>query len=110
MDERDLRLDGNAVAGLLTEALAAEPTASMASCAGCGASNQLGALLAYVHGMGAIQVASYGSGFHIRNAFPGFGTLGEIALIGGFGLHQIALPAVGPQASIDDEHDTLAGV
>jgi hypothetical protein len=54
MDERDLRLDGNAVAGLLTEALAAEPTASMASCAGCGASNQLGALLAYVHGMGAV--------------------------------------------------------
>jgi hypothetical protein len=54
MDDRDLRLDGNAVAGLLAEALAAEPTLDLASCAGCGASNQLGALLAYVHGMGAV--------------------------------------------------------
>jgi hypothetical protein len=42
------------VAGLLSEALAAEPTADLASCAGCGASNQLGALHAYVHGMGAV--------------------------------------------------------
>ncbi|HEX6677736.1 MAG TPA: DUF6510 family protein [Actinomycetes bacterium] len=54
MDDRDLRLDGNAVAGMLAEALAAEPTADLANCAGCGASNQLGALLAYVHGMGAV--------------------------------------------------------
>jgi hypothetical protein len=54
MDDRDLRLDGNAVAGMLAAALAAEPTADMASCANCGASNQLGALLAYVHGMGAV--------------------------------------------------------
>lgn len=54
MDERDLRLDGNAVAGILAEALAAEPTASLANCASCGTSNQLGALMAYVHGMGAV--------------------------------------------------------
>jgi Family of unknown function (DUF6510) len=54
MDERDLRLDGNAVAGMLAEALAVEPTASLATCDGCGASNQVGALLAYVHGMGAV--------------------------------------------------------
>jgi hypothetical protein len=54
MDDRDLRLDGNAVAGMLAEALAAEPTTDLANCAGCGASNQLGALLAYVHGMGAV--------------------------------------------------------
>jgi hypothetical protein len=54
MDERDLRLDGNAVAGMLSEVLAVEPTLGMAACAGCGASNQVGALLAYVHGMGAV--------------------------------------------------------
>jgi Family of unknown function (DUF6510) len=54
MDERELRLDGNAVAGLLSEVLAVEPTLGMASCAGCGTSNQVGALVAYVHGMGAV--------------------------------------------------------
>ena len=54
MDDRDLRLDGNAVAGMLAEALAAEPTVSLANCASCGASNMLGALVAYVHGMGAV--------------------------------------------------------
>jgi Family of unknown function (DUF6510) len=54
MDDRDLRLDGNAVAGMLSEVLAVEPTLGMAACAGCGASNQVGALLAYVHGMGAV--------------------------------------------------------
>jgi Family of unknown function (DUF6510) len=54
MDDRDLRLDGNAVAGLLAEVLAVEPTTSMASCAGCGTSNQMGALMAYMHGMGAV--------------------------------------------------------
>jgi hypothetical protein len=54
MDERDLRLDGNAVAGLLSEVLAVEPTLGMAACAGCGTRNQVGALVAYVHGMGAV--------------------------------------------------------
>ena len=54
MDERDLRLDGNAVAGMLGEVFAVEPTTSLAACANCGTSNQLGALQAYVHGMGAV--------------------------------------------------------
>jgi hypothetical protein len=54
MDDGDLRLDGNAVAGMLADVLAVEPTAGWASCAGCGTINQLGALAAYVHGMGAV--------------------------------------------------------
>jgi Family of unknown function (DUF6510) len=54
MDDRDLRLDGNAVAGVLAEVFAVEPTADLAACEACGASNQLGALVAYVHGMGAV--------------------------------------------------------
>jgi hypothetical protein len=54
MDDRELRLDGNAAAGLLAEVLAVEPTTGVASCAGCGISNQVGALVAYVHGMGAV--------------------------------------------------------
>jgi Family of unknown function (DUF6510) len=54
MDDRELRLDGNAAAGLLAEVLAVEPTTAVASCAGCGTSNQVGALVAYMHGMGAV--------------------------------------------------------
>ena len=54
MDERDLRLDGNAVAGSLRELLAIEPTMLLASCDGCGASSLLGALVVYSHGMGAV--------------------------------------------------------
>jgi hypothetical protein len=54
MDDGDLRLDGNAVAGMLADVLAVEPTTGLANCAGCGVSSQLGALPAYVHGMGAV--------------------------------------------------------
>ncbi|HZD67679.1 MAG TPA: DUF6510 family protein [Actinomycetes bacterium] len=54
MDDRDLRLDGNAVAGLLAEVFAVEPTVAWTNCAGCGASRQVGALVAYCHGMGAV--------------------------------------------------------
>jgi endogenous inhibitor of DNA gyrase (YacG/DUF329 family) len=54
MDEHDLRLDGNAVAGMLGMIFAVEPTTSLVECASCGTSNQLGALEAYVHGMGAV--------------------------------------------------------
>jgi hypothetical protein len=54
MDENDLRLDGNAVAGMLAEAFGFEMTVSRGGCAGCGATNQLGAMLVYAHGMGVI--------------------------------------------------------
>ena len=54
MDETDLRLDGNALAGMLTEVFDFEMTVERGGCAGCGAVNQLGALLVYAHGMGAV--------------------------------------------------------
>jgi Family of unknown function (DUF6510) len=54
MDDADLRLDGNHAAGLLGEVFALEATAAWARCDGCGARSQVGALLAYGHGMGAI--------------------------------------------------------
>jgi hypothetical protein len=54
MDERDLRLDGNAVAGLLATLFPFEMTANWTTCNGCNADHQLGALLAYGHGMGAV--------------------------------------------------------
>lgn len=54
MDETDLRLDGNAVAGMLAEVFGFEMTIERGGCAGCGAANQLGALLVYAHGMGMV--------------------------------------------------------
>jgi hypothetical protein len=54
MDDADLRLDGNAAAGLLAEVFRWEMTTAQATCAGCGASAPVGALAVYGHGMGAI--------------------------------------------------------
>jgi hypothetical protein len=54
MDEADLRLDGNHVAGLLAEVFQFDMTMEWTACAACGARNQLGALQAYGHGMGAV--------------------------------------------------------
>jgi Family of unknown function (DUF6510) len=54
MDDRDLRLDGNAAAGLLAQVFDAEMTAAWSGCAGCGNRRQVGALMAYLHGMGAV--------------------------------------------------------
>ncbi len=50
----DLRLDGNAAAGLLSEALGREATGAVARCGGCGAEGPVGTLLVYAHGMGAV--------------------------------------------------------
>ena len=54
MDETDLRLDGNHVAGLLAEVFQFDMTVEWCGCAACGARNQLGALQVYAHGMGAV--------------------------------------------------------
>ena len=50
-----LRLDGNAAAGLLSELFVPDLTAARATCAGCGASGAVGALLVYAHGMGPVM-------------------------------------------------------
>ncbi len=49
-----LRLDANAVAGLLQELFGVEMTAAPAQCAGCGNEAEVGSLLAYVHGPGYV--------------------------------------------------------
>jgi hypothetical protein len=54
MDDADLRLDGNAAAGLLAELFAFDVTTAQAVCAGCGAVAPVGALPAYGMEMGAI--------------------------------------------------------
>ena len=42
-----LRLDGNAVAGLLSEVFAGEVTTAVGTCDGCGASEAVGAIHVY---------------------------------------------------------------
>lgn len=50
----DLRLDGNAAAGLLSEVFGSEATGAVACCGGCGAEGAVGTLLVNAHGMGTI--------------------------------------------------------
>ena len=54
MDSNALRLDGNAAAGTLSEIFIPDLTAAHATCAGCGATGAVGALLVYAHGMGTV--------------------------------------------------------
>ena len=54
MDGDDLRLDGNAAAGLLEEVFAFDVTTALAVCAGCGTSAPMGSLPAYCSDLGVI--------------------------------------------------------
>ena len=47
-------LDGNVVGGALGEIFPFEMTSARATCAGCGATDPIGAFTAYVHGMGTV--------------------------------------------------------
>jgi hypothetical protein len=46
---RELMVDGNAVAGMLMSVFGAEVTTAPAQCAHCGEVSELGALLAFIH-------------------------------------------------------------
>jgi hypothetical protein len=54
MQTEELRLDGNAAGGVLRELFAQDVTAALGTCAGCGTTGAVGALLEYGHGMGTI--------------------------------------------------------
>ena len=54
MSDADLRLDGNAAAGLLGEIFAFDITTTDVVCAGCGASGPVALLAVYGMEMGAI--------------------------------------------------------
>ena len=54
VDDADLRLDGNAAAGLLSAVFAAEMTTATGTCAACGASNALGAAHVYAQAPGTV--------------------------------------------------------
>jgi cytochrome c-type biogenesis protein CcmH/NrfF len=48
------KLDGNAAAGTLQAIFPFEMTLVQAACTGCGTTNAIGAVAAYMHGMGAV--------------------------------------------------------
>jgi uncharacterized protein DUF6510 len=54
MQMEELRLDGNAAAGILSEVFAVEMTSAIETCAGCGAANAVGATLLYAHAPGMV--------------------------------------------------------
>lgn len=49
-----MRVDGNAAAGMLSELFIPDLTSARARCAGCNATQAIGALLVYAHGMGLV--------------------------------------------------------
>lgn len=50
----DMRLDGNAIGGLLRDIFAVEMTAAVGTCKTCGAVNEVGRLHVYVHAPGTV--------------------------------------------------------
>jgi hypothetical protein len=54
MEMRDLKLDGNAIGGLLYEVFGAEMTIATGVCAHCGAVEQVARLDVYVHAPGTV--------------------------------------------------------
>ena len=54
MRAEEMRLDGNAAAGMLRDVFATDVTAAFATCKGCGTVGPIGTLLEYGHAMGVI--------------------------------------------------------
>ncbi|MDQ4128438.1 MAG: DUF6510 family protein [Actinomycetota bacterium] len=73
MDEH--KLDGNAAGGLLGEVFAAEMTTARIACAGCGATGEIGAQMAYLSEVGAVLRCASCDNALIRVARHGDGRL-----------------------------------
>jgi Family of unknown function (DUF6510) len=54
METRDLRLDGNAIGGLLLELFGAELTGAPSVCASCGSREEVARLDVYLHAPGVV--------------------------------------------------------
>jgi len=54
MQVEDMRLDGNAIGGLLRDIFAVEMTAAVSTCAHCGAVNEIARVQVYVHAPGTV--------------------------------------------------------
>jgi ribosomal protein S27E len=68
MDETDLRLDGNAAAGLLAEVFAFDATTAIVRCGSCGHDDPLGAATVYSHAPGVVVRCRGCSGVLMRFA------------------------------------------
>ena len=68
MDESELRLDGNAVAGMLAEVFTFDATTARVRCAGCGHDDPLGATMVYAHAPGVVVRCRGCSGVLMRFA------------------------------------------
>jgi Zn finger protein HypA/HybF involved in hydrogenase expression len=54
MSMEEMRLDGNAIGGLLREIFTIEMTDARGTCASCGAVNEVGRVQVYVHAPGTV--------------------------------------------------------
>jgi Family of unknown function (DUF6510) len=54
MRQSDLKLDGNAIAGLLREIFTMEMTTARSTCAGCGKVHEVGRVDVYLNAPGAV--------------------------------------------------------
>jgi hypothetical protein len=54
MQSEEMRLDGNAAAGMLSELFTVDTTAAEATCSGCGKIGPIGALFEYGQQMGVV--------------------------------------------------------
>ena len=66
MQIEEMRLDGNAAAGMLRELFVQDMTAAMATCAGCRTVGPVGRLLDYGNGMGVILRCPHCAGAMLR--------------------------------------------
>jgi uncharacterized protein DUF6510 len=68
MDETELRLDGNAAAGMLAEVFALDATTARVRCSGCGHDDPLGAATVYANAPGVVVRCRGCSGVLMRFA------------------------------------------
>jgi Family of unknown function (DUF6510) len=54
MQTSEMKLDGNAIGGLLREIFAMEMTNAVGTCASCGAVNEVGRVHVYMHAPGTV--------------------------------------------------------
>ncbi|TMC99023.1 MAG: hypothetical protein E6I58_01915 [Chloroflexi bacterium] len=54
VQQSDLKLDGNAIGGLLREIFAMEMTTAVGTCASCGAVRMVGEVVVYLNAPGAV--------------------------------------------------------
>jgi uncharacterized protein DUF6510 len=76
--DKELVLDGNAVAGMLAEIFGTEMTPAAGSCDHCGTTGAVGSLLAFTHGPGIVLRCPACSEVMVRIARTPHGTFVDL--------------------------------